>query len=431
MATRLQRLRRGGVLETFAFAGPAFRRVAPVLLAAVALLGLAVRLYPTLRYAVWGSDSGEYIFLTRQLVETGHVTFAYHGWGLAYPYFPGLFVVNGAVHSVLGIDTFHAALWTAPVLAATVPALVALLAFRVTGDARVGIVAGAFIAVSALVTITASHAMPGTLGQVLMLTLLVLLPDGHRDKKHYVLYALVGFALVLTHHLTTYFTVGMLAFVPFYRELSQRTPDTHRLRVEVPLAAYMLGLAGVWWLLIAAPFRDQIIGNALPVPTWLTVLIFLVALASLPALVIWKRRRSEWYHAPHYPPFRRQLIVTSTTTIGLWLVVLFLVAVRLPGSAIRVGPPALLYVLPVLAFLAFLPLGAATMRFHRHGALALGFLYAILASLAFAILTDSHVFFPFRHVDYMGMAMAPLVGLGMMMVYDQTLASRIPADRQR
>lgn len=431
MATRLQRLRRGGVSETFPFAGPAFRRASPVLLAALAVLGLAVRLYPTIRYAVWGSDSGEYIFLTRQLAESGRVLFPYQGWGLAYPYFPGLFIVNGAVHAVLGIDTFHASLWTVPVLAGTIPPLVALLAYRITSDPRVGIVAGAIIAVSALTTITTSHAMPGTLGLVLMLTLLALLPDGHRDSRHFVLYAIVGLALVLTHHLTTYFTVGVLAAIPFYREMTQRSTDVQRLRVEVPLVIYMLTLAGFWWLVVAAPFREQIVGTALPIPVWLTVLLFLGALAALPALVVWKRRHNAWFASLHYPPFRRQVLITSAMGMSILLVILFVVLVRLPGSTIRVSPLALLYIIPVSASLAFLPLGIATVRYHKHGVIVLAFLYAILASLAFAIVTNSHVFFPFRHLDYMATAMAPLLGLGMLMVYDQTLASRIPTDRPR
>src|SRR5438067_9683413 len=118
MATRLQRLRRGGVVETFPFAGPAFRRAAPWLLAGAAFLGLIARAYPALRYAVWGSDSGEYQFLTRQLLDTGRVLFDYKGWGVAYPYFPGFFVVSGAVHAVLGVDAFYATQWTVPLLAA-------------------------------------------------------------------------------------------------------------------------------------------------------------------------------------------------------------------------------------------------------------------------------------------------------------------------
>jgi hypothetical protein len=430
-STRLQRLRRGGVSETFPFAGPTFRRAAPWLLAAVAFVGLIARAFPALRWAVWGSDSGEYDYLTRQLADTGRILFTYHGWGLAYPYFPGMFVVSAAAHDVLGVDLFHATQWTVPILGATMPPLVALLAFRVTGDPRVAVVAGSFVAVTSLVTVTTSHAMPGTVGQVLFLGMLALLPEAHRDRLNLPLLMLLGVGVVLSHHLTAYFAIGTLAFIPFYRELTQRQTDGQRLRVEIPLGLFLLALALVWWLLVATPFRDEIVGQALPLPVWATAILFLLMLAALPALVILKKQRVGWYLGPRYPPFPRQRALVATTAIALWLVVAFISLVKLPGSSIRVSPIALLYVLPVLGFLAFLPPGHAMTRFHKHGAIVLGFLYAVLASLAFAIATNSHVLFPFRHVDYMAMAMATPLALGMVMLYDQTIASRIPVERPR
>lgn len=428
MATRLQRLRRGELSEAFPFAGPAFRRAAPWLLAAVFALALAVRLHPALRYAVWGSDSGEYQFLTRRLVETGRISFAYDGWGVAYPYFPGMFVVSGAVTAVLGVDVFHAVQWTTPVLASLLPLALGLLAYRVTSDPRVGVVAAAFAAATSALVLTTSHAMPGTLGQLLMVGLLCLLPDAQREPRHLVVLGILGAALVLTHHLTAYFAIGIVAFSAFLREMTQRATDAPRLRVDVALGAGLLAGSAYWWLVVADPFREGIVGAALPFHPLVTTLLFLLGLGLLPALVWWKRQRSDWHWRPRYPHFPRQWVTMLATAVGVWLVILVAV-VRVPGSNISVSPLALLYVLPVLAFLAFLPLGHAAMRFHRNGTLVLGWLYAVLASLVFAVVTSSRVLFPFRHVDYLVMGMAPLAAYGMLMVYDQSLASKVPAER--
>ena len=431
VATRLQRLRRGGLSEAFLFAGPGFRRAAPWLLAAVALLGLATRLHPTLRHGVWGSDSGEYLYLTDQLVRTGRVLFEYDGWGIAYPYFPGMFVVSGAVHSVLGVGLELAVLWTTPILAATIPLLAGLLAYRVTSDPRVGVVSAAFLAATGAVVITTSHAMPGTLGQVLLLALLAFLPDAYRDKWHFALFAPLVLALLWTHHLTTYFAAGIVAFIPFYREMTQRATDVPRLRVEAPLAALLVAGALWWWLGVATPFREEIVGDALPFHPAVTALLFLLAMASLPLLVWLKRQRTSWYHAPRYPSFPQQRFRVLACFFGVVAIVLLLVNVKVPGTDIKLHWATFWYSLPVLAFVSFLPLGIAAIRFFKHGTLVLGWLYALLASLVFAILIGSKVLFPFRHVDYLVMAMAPLVAVGMLMVYDQTLASRIPAERPR
>lgn len=431
MATRLQRLRRESVAETFRFAGPAFRRAAPWLLAAIAFVGLATRLHPTLRFAVWGSDSGEYVFLTRQLVDTGRILFPYDGWGLAYPYFPGMFTLSGAVHAVLGVDLFRAVLWATPIVAATVPALVGLLSYRMTSDPRVGVVAGAFVAVCAGIVITTSHAMPGTLGQVFLFALLALLPEAYRERRSLVVLLVFGAALLVTHHLTTYFAAGILAMVPFYREMTQRHSDVPRLRVEVPLALAMVAGAAVWWLFVAEPFREQIVGDALDLNPWVTTVAFLAALGTLPFLVWWKRQRSDWHQTPRYHAFPRQWLYVMGCFLGLVGVLLFLVNVKLPGTDIDLGWATFWYALPLIAFISFLPLGLGVARFYKQGNLATAALLAILASLAFAVVTNSRVLFPFRHVDYMLMLMAPFSALGMLMVYDQTLASRIPAEQPR
>lgn len=431
MATRLQRLRREGLSETFPFAGPAFRRAAPWLMLAILLAGLVTRLHPAVRYAVWGSDSGEYLFLTRQLVETRSVGFDYQGWGLAYPYFPGMFVLSGAVHAVIGVDLFLAVQWTVPALASLTGVLVGLVTYRVTSDPRAGVVAGAFIAVTSAVVLTTSHAMPGTLGHVFLLVLVALVPDAYRDRWNGVVMGVVALALLLTHHLTTYFAIGVVAFIPFMREMTQRSYDWHRLRFELPFVLAFLAGALVWWLGVAAPFREEIVGDALPFDPWVTAVLFLVGLAALPGLVMLRRTRGDWFQTPRYPAFPRQRGLVLGSFFGFLGVLLAIIVLKLPGSNIDIGWITLWYAIPLVAFLAFLPLGHATVRFHRHGVVLVAWLYAILGSLVFAIVTKSHVLFPFRHVDYMVEAMAPLIAVGMLMVYDQTLAARVPAERPR
>lgn len=430
-AGRLQRLRREGLSETFPFAGPAFRRAAPWLLGAIFLAGVIARLHPAVRYGVWGSDSGEYYFLTKQLVDTGRVSFEYDGWGLAYPYFPGMFVLSGAVHAITGVDVFYATQWTVPLVAGLTGVLVGLIAYRVTSDPRAGVLAGAFIALTAPVVLVTSHAMPGTLGHVFLLAMVALMPDAYRDRANAALLLILGGALLLTHHLSMYFAVGILAFIPFYREMTQRTYDWQRLRVELPIVGVLLLASMAWWLGVAAPFREEIVGDALPFPPLVTAILFLLALAALPALVALRRTRSDWHLDPHYPSFPRQRAYILGGFLGFVAILVALIVVKLPGTNIDITWITLLYAIPLLAWLCFLPLGVTSVRFHRGGSLLVAWLYAILGSLAFAIVTNSHVLFPFRHIDYMVEAMAPLVAIGMLMVYDQMIASRVPAERPR
>lgn len=400
-------------------------------MAGVLLAGIITRLHPAVRFAVWGSDSGEYLLLTQRLVDSGRISFDYEGWGLAYPFFPAMFVLSGAVHAITGVEVFNAVQWTVPILAGFTGVFVGLLAYRVTHDPRVGVLAGAFIAVTSPVVLVTSHAMPGSLGHVLLLAMLALMPDAYKDRRNAALIAILAAALLLTHHLTMYFAVGILAFAPFYREMTQRQTDWHRLRVEVPLVGAMLAAALVWWLAVADPFREKIVGDALPFPPLVTAFLFLLALAALPGLVILRRQRSPWHMDPRYPSFPKQRAYVLGGFLGWVGILVAIVLLRLPGSQIDITWVSFFYALPVLAWLAFLPLGLATIRFHRHGSFVVAWLYAILGSLFFAIVTNSRVLFPFRHADYMIEAMAPLVAVGMVLMYDQAIAARVPSERVR
>src|SRR2546421_11830460 len=76
-------------------------------LTALVLGSIAVRLSPLWSFLYWGSDTGEYFAILRDLVRTGHVSTMYGGWGVTYPYFPGFFFLQGGlVHlSALALTT--------------------------------------------------------------------------------------------------------------------------------------------------------------------------------------------------------------------------------------------------------------------------------------------------------------------------------------
>src|SRR3989442_14192499 len=71
-------------------------------LAAIALGSISVRLSPLWSFVYWGSDTGEYFSIFRTLVRTGHVSTPYYGWGITYPYFPGMFFVQAGLADLGG-----------------------------------------------------------------------------------------------------------------------------------------------------------------------------------------------------------------------------------------------------------------------------------------------------------------------------------------
>ncbi|MHB8584498.1 MAG: ArnT family glycosyltransferase [Thermoplasmatota archaeon] len=371
-------------------------------LAGIFLLGLATRLFPLTQFAVWGSDSGEYFFLTQRLLSTGRIIFEYNGWGLAYPYFPGMFVIDGAVSLVTGADVLTSQRLVLPTLSALVPIIIYLIAREILPDGRVGILAAAFLAVTGPYVIIVSHPMPGTLGHLFLAGSILALLRAYEDPRWAWLLAPFGAALVLTHHLTLYFLVGIVAAIALVRELFRGEPDHRKLRIEAPYLVGLVVAAGYWWLVVAANFRDQIVGRVLDINPYLFAALCYIVLLGIPPLLIAGRRRfipPATTH-PHWPSPRFILWTAVALYIALLAVVTLFTLEPIPASETTIAPDAILYIIPPLFILSFAFAGGRVLRLVPSGALVSAWLIAVLGSLAFAIVTNSKVLFPFRHVEY-------------------------------
>src|SRR5215472_15415885 len=67
-------------------------------LVSAVLLAVYLVFEPYLSFALFGSDTGEYVRLTSVLASTGHIPqgLSYLGWGTGYPDFPGIFLLGAA-----------------------------------------------------------------------------------------------------------------------------------------------------------------------------------------------------------------------------------------------------------------------------------------------------------------------------------------------
>lgn len=388
-------------------------------LVAILAASLVVRFLPLVPFAIWGSDSGEYYFLTERLVATERITFAYDGWGVAYPYFPGQFVVDGASQTVLGLDALDALRLPVPILASLLlPLGIWLLARRLTGDLRVATLAAAFVALTPVNALVTSHPMPGTLGHVFALAGLVALAHAYDQRAFLPLALLFALALVPTHHLSTWFFAGAVAVTLLVREAGRRSWDPAALAVETPVLLVAVVPAGAWWLGVAAPFRDGILG-ALGLPPFVVAVVGYALLLLLPLAVLLRRRL-----APHatlraaYPgPYAKAALIGALATAIVAALLLILVT-KIPGGNMHATRASVSFALPTVAWVAFSLVGLRVLHLSERGTVVVGFVMAIVGSLLFAVVTESKVLFPFRHLDYLMEALALPLALGMVATYD-------------
>lgn len=407
------------------------RRGPAAALLAILVAAVVVRFLPLVPFAVWGSDSGEYYLLTERLVETGRISFAYDGWGIAYPYFPGQFVIDGAAETVLGLSALDALRLPVPFLAAVlIPLGTWLLARRLTGDLRIAGLAAAFVALTPVDVLVTSHPMPGTLGHVFALAGLVALAHAYDDRRFLPFALVFALALVPSHHLSTWFFAGAVAAILLFREAGRVAWDRDALAVEVPVLLAAVLPTGVWWLGVATPFREGILG-ALGLPPLLVALAGYALLLLLPLAVVLRRRAfpRATLRAGYIGPYGKAALIGGLAA-GVVAFLLVLFVTRVPGGNIHPTPASIAYSLPVVGWLAFALVGLRILHLHRRGALFIGWAAAIMASFVFGIVTESRVLFPFRHPDYLVEALAVPLALGMVATYDDLLVASTPREKR-
>src|SRR2546422_718270 len=176
-----------------------------VALSAVALVSIAVRLSPLWSFLYWGSDTGEYFSILRALVRSDHLSTTYYGWGVTYPYFPGMFFAQAGFVDLGGLDVPTTINLLVPILGALAVLPMFLVAHRMTGDDRFALFAAAFLAGAIPVAYTTAHTAPATVGELLALAGLLCFVRLRTDGRAIVPLLLVTATLIATHHLSLYF----------------------------------------------------------------------------------------------------------------------------------------------------------------------------------------------------------------------------------
>lgn len=393
----------------------------PLALLAIVVGAVTIRLSPLASYLYWGADVGEYFAVLRGLVATGHVSTEYAGWGVTYPYFPGMFFVQGALADLAPLDLATVVALLVPVLGALAVLPVFLLGARITGEAKVGLFAAAFVAVAMPHAYSTSHTAPSTLGDLLALAGVLLFARVPRDPRAVVPAILVSGALVLTHHLATYFLVVIVLVALALQGLLRARPAAGGRREAATFGAFLVATFAFWFG-YATTFRDNILRDVNVDPWWLIPAAFPAGLALL-AGIVRARRRIAWSYRPRLPRLRRSVALYAGTLAFVLGLVAYANVANVPGTAIRLPTSALVLFVPLYALLALSSSGRRFVDFVRDGHVANGAVLALVLSAAFGAATAPHVIIPYRHVEYLVPFLGILAGVGLFRMLDLASAA--------
>jgi len=415
---------------------PPLRPEIALLLAGLALLLVFLALEPYLSYALFGSDSGEYYRLTATLLATGHLPTgaAYGGWGSAYPDFPGIFLLAGATAGATGTGAFSALTIVVPVVAVLSVVPLFLLFRRLYPNDTVALLAAAIASIAMPRLFSIAHPAPLALGDFLCVGCLWMLVESRRDVRWFLPLSLSGGALIVTHHLSTYFfavsALGGLFFLEMWRPglWSRRFPTR-----ELAFLGGFVSVTFVFWFYGTTSFVSKVILTGLPYPAYVGFAAFeaigLLAVAGAGGVIAW-RRRSAWPHPgvvrlPTDRSLVRDLTVIAVVVFGL---VSVLLVVPVPGTTQTTSPLTILWFSPLLGLGVFASGSRRTPSMARLGPFALTWLGALGASaglmvvLAAVASADPHLtalasfaatIAPERHVEYLFLPLGLLFAIGL------------------
>ncbi len=398
------------------------RRSTASCLLAILFLAVFVRLSPLTQFLFFGSDIGEYFRILRGLAVTGHVSLAYNGWGITYPYFPGMFFpVVGA--SFVGLEIGASLSLVIPIVGSLVTVVVFLITTRLLREDGAGLIAAAFLAVAMPQAFLTAHPAPAALGELFVASALLLFLRLRREPRMWVLLLPLTVALIVTHHLSTYFLLIMAVVATGVSSLvAARLPA----RSQVAYLLVLAILTFAYWFGYATTFRVAFLTDANVSPWWLPLIAFPALVLALAAAIL-LRRKAAWRYRPRYPTFRHVFLMFAIAMVALLAIVTLSAMAAIPGTTIRLASTALLFFLPQFAFVAFAGSGRRHADFARDGIAANGWFLGLLLSIVAGSLWAPRVLIPYRHIEYVVLALAVFIGAGLSRVSDLGPLPKAPA----
>ena len=390
------------------------------LLYSVFALTLLLRFIHKYDWPIWGSDSGEYLYLTKYLVENGMMLNEnYIGWGRAYPDFQGMQVLTATMALVFDISYYTSLTWFIPLVSGLAIPMLFIIGKELVGFTP-ALFGSAFYGVTFGVVYANSHPMPGglaeTLGFVLILNWIKVL----KDEKIWVINPLKRnpwgnmmkfsfFALLLTHH----FTLLLLMAAILGILIVEIAAGNKKIPTEGIMVIGLMTLPiSIYWLIYAKSFRKMLDDSAfdfLPenIPT--TVVLTLIPFVSL--LILWlikhKLHLPLWTENINHESYLKRTIASF---IGAFVVIMLVLWKGVPGTDIPVDFEATPYLGVNLAIMSLACVPSFVIS-KKNSWLLWGWLLPILGLATIGAVTGSHLLIAYRHAPYLLAPVALMIGI--------------------
>ncbi|MEO2180325.1 MAG: hypothetical protein ABGW86_03490, partial [Candidatus Poseidoniia archaeon] len=393
------------------------------LLYSVISLTALIRIYHNYNWRIWGSDSGEYLYLTRYLIEEGNMlNDNYIGWGRAYPDFQGMQLLTGSLSLLTTIEYHYILMWFIPFISTLAIPMLFIIGKKVVGFVP-AFFGAAFYGVTFGVVYANSHPMPGGLAETLGLVFLYSWIKCLESEKIYELnvskifdYPWGGImkisflSLLITHH----FTLLLICIAIVGIICVEIAAGNKRIIKQSIIGLAIISLVtSAYWLLYADSFSNMLEQSAFGfLPDNLSVRFIMTILPIIGLAILWLSRNYL-----RLPLFSENINHNTLTTrmlvaFSVSFVIIFLTLWKgVPGTQIPVGMEAVPYLMVNLAWISMAASPSLVIS-KKYGWIIWGWLLPILSLATIGAITGSHLLIAYRHAPYLLAPVALIAGIG-------------------
>ncbi|MCD6411084.1 MAG: hypothetical protein J7L20_01455 [Thermoplasmata archaeon] len=369
----------------------------------IVLFAIFLRSLPAWLYPAWGGDLGIYFGIASRILETKSIFVDYDGWGSSYNYFPMLYLISLSVHLITGIDLLTVMTRTAPIIGGLTILIFYLIMMELTRKRKIALLSSALLAVAPFHVYQTSHAAPLTVGHFFMLLCILLFIKCRNNTKFLPLLLFSTLALILSHHLTTYFylisILGMISWRNFKFKIPKKEIANDLIYLFTASA-----LTFSYWKFVAKPVYYSFMEGGLHLEPWKVVaLYFLVIILSIYISSVLRESKklrellskisSRWHHG-----FSKILFLSIAGFILMEIPFLFF---EIPTTWVKLNPTTVILSIPVIVFFSIALAGVPFLSMDKNRSFLQGWLLAVSISLLYSLITVNTTLYPYRHMEYL------------------------------
>ncbi len=390
------------------------------LLYSVFSLAILVRFIHKYDWPIWGSDSGEYLYLTRYLLENGIMLDEnYIGWGRAYPDFQGMQILTATMSLFLGVTPYTSLTWLIPLISGLAIPMLFIIGKELVGFTP-ALFGSAFYGFTFGVVYANSHPMPGglaeTLGFIVLYSWIKILKNGKimtinpwKESRWSQIFKISFLALLLTHH----FTLLLLMAAIIGMLIIEMAAGNKKIAKDGIIGIGLMSLViSAYWLIYAKSFRKMLDNSAFDfLPESIPTILVLALIPLVSLLVLWlikdKLSLPLWSENINHSDYLKR---TMGAFIGVFVIILLILWKGVPGTDIPVDFDAAPYLAVNLAIMSLFCVPSFAIS-KKNGWLLWGWLLPILSLATIGAITGSHLLIAYRHAPYLLAPVALMIGI--------------------